>query len=124
MSFFGRLHLLLIALALAAAGCGRTIDPDEQLIGELKHVDLETRRTAARYISAMRPVPEKYIQPLMNALNDNDPQVRQAAAEALGEIGIDGRPFVEQLNKTSTEHFDPQVRFALQPAVQQINSAQ
>ena len=125
MSFFGRSLLLLFALGLAASGgCGQKIDPEQELIAELSHVDLEPRRTAARFIREMRPVPAIYIEPLIKALNDNDPQVRQMAAEALGEAGVAARPFAEQLNKTSTDHFDPQVRFALERAVKRINAPQ
>lgn len=120
-----RRHFLLCLCAIAGlCGCGKKLDPEQELIAELSHIEIEPRRTAVRQIRDMRPVPPKLIEALIKALNDNDPQVRQTAAEALGEAGIDGRPFAEQLNKTSAEHFDPQVRFALQRSVQRINSAQ
>ncbi|WP_254513794.1 HEAT repeat domain-containing protein [Anatilimnocola floriformis] len=122
---FGRFLLLLLTLGVVPlSGCGKQIDPEQELIADLKSTDVAPRRSAVRNMCDMRPVPAKFIPPLIAALNDNDPQVRQRAAEALGETGIAGRPFAEQLNKTSTDHFDPQVRFALERAVRKITAPQ
>lgn len=117
--------LLLWMVAIAtSAGCGKKIDPQAELLAELKHSDVEQRRTAVVLLREMRPVPEIYIPALIETLNDSDPQIRQAAADALGEAGIGARPVINDLAKISHEHFDPQVRYALQRAVQKISAAQ
>lgn len=119
-----RCLLLWIVAFVSIAGCGKEVDPQQELLLELTHNDVEQRRTAIVYLGGMRPVPEMYIQPLMQALNDNDPQVRLAAAEALGEAGMGGRAVLNELSKISHEHFDPQVRFTLQRSVQKISLSQ
>jgi HEAT repeat protein len=125
MLSFGHRCLLLLIVGLAVTlGCGKTIDPQQELLTELTHTDVEQRRSAVFYLAAMRPVPEIYIQPLMQALNDNDPQVRQGAAEALGETGPGGRSVLNDLAKISHEHVDPQVRYTLQLSVKKISQSQ
>jgi HEAT repeat protein len=119
-----RLLLLSIVGLATIAGCGKKVDPQAELLAELTHNDLEVRRTAVVYLREMRPVPEVYIPALIQALNDNDPQIRQTAADALGEAGIGARPVINDLAKLSHEHFDPQVRYSLQRAVQKISAAQ
>lgn len=121
----GQRSFLLCIVGLATiAGCGKKVDPQAELLSELKHNDLEHRRTAVVYVRELRPVPEIYIPALIEALNDNDPQIRQTAADALGEAGLGARPVINDLAKLSHEHFDPQVRYALQRAVQKISAAQ
>jgi HEAT repeat protein len=119
-----RVLLLLMVGVATMAGCGAPIDPQAELLAELKHNDVEQRRTAVVLLREMRPVPEMYIPALIEMLNDNDPQIRQVAADALGETGVGARPVINDLAKISHEHFDPQVRFALQRAVQKISAAQ
>lgn len=123
----GRLGFcLLVATAglWLASGCQTTVDPEEELLLQLKHNDANQRATATVIIRELRPVPEKFIKPLLEALNDNDPQVRHAAADALGEIGIAGRPYLTEIGKLSNEHFDPQVRVSLERAFHRINAPQ
>jgi HEAT repeat protein len=123
----GRLGFCLLVAAaglLIAGACQTTIDPEEELLRQLKHGDVRERITAASLISGMRPVPEKFIVPLLEALNDNEPQVRQAAADALSEVGLAGRPHIVQIGKLSNEHFDHQVRHSLQNAFNRINAEQ
>jgi HEAT repeats len=116
--------LLILAISLSLCGCWKNATPDDELMSELVHKDFKQRRTAALCIREMRPVPEIYIPPLIKALNDQDPEVRQTAAEALGEVGIAGRPFLNDLAKLSNEHNDTQVRVALQRSVEKINHSQ
>lgn len=117
--------LLTVAISYAAlGGCWKPINPEEELLTELAHKNLQQRRTAALCIREMRPVPEIYIPPLIKALDDPDPEVRQTAAEALGEVGTAGRPFLNELAKLSNEHSDTQVRVALQRSVEKINYSQ
>ena len=123
----GRLGFcLLVATAglWIASGCQTTVDPEEELILLLKHKDAKQRVTATVIIRELRPVPEKFIKPLLEALNDNDPQVRQAAADALGEVGIAGRPYLTEIGNISNQHFDPQVRISLERAFNRINAPQ
>ena len=124
---FGRLGTWLVVAAAAmplGGGCQSNADPDEELIVQLKHKDASQRVTAVVIIREMRPVPEKFIKPLLEALNDNEPHVRVAAADALSEVGIPGRPFLTEIGKTSNEHFDPQVRMSLERAFKRINADQ
>lgn len=124
---FGRLGFCLLVAAAAIAvggGCQSKVDPDEELIAQLKHNEASQRVTAAVIIREMRPVPERFIKPLLEALNDNEQQVRQAAADALCEVGVAGRPYLTEIGKTSNEHFDPQVRMSLERAFQRINADQ
>lgn len=116
--------LAAILYFTVSGGCGTATDPNDELLRHLHDQEISVRRTAARQISTLRPVPEKYVEPLIAALNDNDPQVRHTAAEALGEAGIGARPHVQQINELAATHFDPQVRFALQQAIYKINNAQ
>lgn len=123
----GRLGFCLLVATAGlwfASGCQTTVDPEEELLLQLKHDDTNQRATATVIIREMRPVPEKFIKPLLEALNDNDPQVRQAAADALGEVGIAGRPYLTEIGKLSNEHFDPQVRVSLERAFARINADQ
>jgi HEAT repeat protein len=120
----GFCFLAVVAAISLASGCQKNVDPDEELLQLLKHNDSSQRVTAAVIIRDMRPVPEKFIKPLLEALNDNEPQVRQTAADALGEIGIAGRPFLTQIGQTANTHFDPQVRMSLDRAFQRINADQ
>ena len=113
-----------MAACLLLAGCWKSVSQQEELVAQLKHKDARQRRTAALLIRDLRPVPESYLVPLIQALNDSDPEVRLSAAEALGEIGGCGRSKLTELAKLSNEHQDPQVRFALQQSVSKINTSQ
>ena len=129
-SYFSGGILLLVLLLTAAisysflGGCWKPINPDEELMADLVHKNLQQRRSAALCIREMRPVPEIYIPPLIKALDDQDPEVRHTVAEALGEVGTAGRPFLNELAKISNEHSDTQVRVALQRSVDKINYSQ
>lgn len=124
MSYCRGVSWIITAGALLLAGCQGKVDPEEQLIAQLKHNDVKERSAAAVLIRSMRPVPEHFIPPLLEALNDNDPQVRQAAADALGEVGNAGRPYLTDIGKLSNSHFDPQVRYSLERAFHNINTTQ
>lgn len=125
--FSGRLGFCLLAAAAAffvASGCETHVDPEEELLVQLKHKNAAERARAAQFIREMRPVPEKFIKPLIEALSDSDPEVRKAAADALNEVGIAGRPYQTEIGKLSNEHFDPQVRLALERAFNRLNEPQ
>ncbi len=106
------------------AGCHQELSQDELLIQQLAHMETNERWNAALSIREMRPVRPQFIPPLIQALDDQDPRVRFAAAEALGEVGAEGRPFVNEMAKLSTSHPDSQVRFALQRSLTKISQAQ
>jgi HEAT repeat protein len=125
--FFGRQGSCFLVAAIVVAlisGCQKHVDPDEELITQLKDADPRQRATATVIISEMRPVPEKFIKPLIEALHDGDPQVRLAAAQALAETGVAGRPYANEIIKIANEHFDAQTRIALERAIHRINADQ
>lgn len=111
-------------LFLLLSGCSRTLNPDEELLSELTHKDVKHRRTAAVCIREMRPVPANYIPALLKALDDEDTEVRQSVAAALGEVGTEGRPYLNEIMKQANEHADTQVRVALQASAERINHSQ
>ncbi|HMS72582.1 MAG TPA: HEAT repeat domain-containing protein, partial [Baekduia sp.] len=55
----------------------------------MTHQEAKHRRTAAFCIREMRPVPASFIPALLKALDDEDTEVRQSAAAALGEVGTE-----------------------------------
>lgn len=116
--------LSAVGLCLLLGGCGKSLDPDEDLLTELTHKEVKHRRTAAFCIREMRPVPASYIPALLKALDDEDTEVRQSAAAALGEVGTEGRPYLNEIMKQANEHSDTQVRVALQLSAERINHSQ
>jgi HEAT repeat protein len=113
-----------VGLCLLLGGCGKSFNPDEELLAELAHKEVKHRRTAAFCIREMRPVPASYIPALLKALDDEDTEVRQSAAAALGEVGTEGRPYLNEIMKQANEHADTQVRVALQLSAERINHSQ
>jgi HEAT repeat protein len=56
------------------------------LLGALKDANLLVRRGAAKALGSMQPCPREAVRPLVGLLN-GEPEVREAAAEALGALG-------------------------------------
>jgi HEAT repeat protein len=115
---------VVAAPVLALAGCGEEIDSDQVVLKQLAHPNADERWNAVLSLRSLEPVPPQFVPSLLKALDDQDPRVRQAAAEALGELGASGRSQLNELTKLSNEHPDAQVRFALQQSVAKINRAQ
>ena len=121
-------HRILIAAVVATGlagclGCQKNVDPQQELLAQLQHPEPGRRLIAGTSIREMRPVPELFIRPLMEALNDQDASLRCLAAESLGEVGPIGHNYVNELVKIANNHFDHQVREKLQQSIQKISDS-
>ncbi|WP_425618199.1 HEAT repeat domain-containing protein [Anatilimnocola sp. NA78] len=122
-----RRTVLLIALAIflpADLGCFRQPSPEDELLVKLKSKDANLRWTAALLIRDSPPVPAVLVNPLMHALQDDDPKVRRVCAEALGEAGAHGKPHLPALTEMANHHHDAEVRHALHQSIVKITAAQ
>jgi HEAT repeat protein len=79
--------LVLICVVGASASAGMQENPSTapaHLLAELRGKDKGDRRNAANQLGAMRA--RGALRPLVEALSDKEPKVREAAAFALGQI--------------------------------------
>jgi len=116
---------LLACAALGGAfllGCQQDVDQEALLLKQLASPKADQRWSAALAIRDSAPVPGIFVPALVKALDDEDPRVRIAAAQALGEAGSNAREQMSALVKLANEHSDVQVRAALSDAVIKINS--
>ncbi len=116
-----------IAAALAAlllVGCGGpTIhDPAEGLAGQMESPDAGQRLLAARALIDLEYLPEELTEKIRKLLDDPDPAVRAAAAEAVGAAGPEAAAWAKTLVERQNVETDRDVRDALQRAVEQIHA--
>lgn len=90
-----------------------SIDPQivvPLLLQGLKDPDASVRQVAVTYLGIVRDQPQQEVAGLIGALEDTDPQVRQAAALAISSYGLEANPAVKALTKTSTSDPDDDVK--------------
>lgn len=98
--------LLLVAGFLLVPGAGQTVPKPEQvpsLIKLLKNKDPKARASAAEDLGQIGAIRAQDAQPavlpLKEALADKEPNVRRAAAVALGKIRLEAKEVVPELSK-------------------------
>lgn len=119
------IHISFLLLGIASlCSCHREVNPEDLLLQQLTHKNVEERRNAALTLQESETLPAALLPALIKALHDPDPRVRIAAAKSLGKAGAAGRANIDELVKLSKEHPDLQVRAALQEAIVRIQSPQ
>jgi serine/threonine-protein kinase len=82
---------------------------------------LEIRVFAAKSLGDMGQDASTTLPPLMEALHDSNPMVRAAAARAIGQVGSGDAYLVAALHKAREHDDQPNVRAALDEAIQVLN---
>jgi HEAT repeat protein len=88
-------RLLMMSLALLAAGCGW--HSTDHWLQQLKDPDVVKRRQAVRELAARTAEVGRVVPALAEALGDENGYVRHDAATALGQLGPDARAAVPAL---------------------------
>jgi len=70
----------------------------------------------------MGPDAQVALQPLLEALHDSNAQVRAEAARSIGLVGAGDAYLVARLHKQREQDEQPNVRAALDEAIQALNS--
>jgi len=90
-----------------------SIDPQivvPLLLAALKDADATVRQVAVTYLGIVRDRPHEEVAGLIGALEDPQPEVRQAAALALSSYGLDAEPAVKALTKAAAGDADDDVK--------------
>jgi serine/threonine-protein kinase len=85
-------------------------------------LSLEIRLFAAKSLGEMGPDAQVALQPLLEALHDSNAQVRAEAARSIGLVGAGDAYLVARLHKQREQDEQPNVRAALDEAIQALNS--
>jgi HEAT repeat protein len=110
----------LLALVLTAPGCGGKRRSVAELQENLKSGNEAVRIGAADELREMsRSAAAEAVPALTQALQDQSPYVRAAAAKALGHIGPEARPAAAALRKAAQDK-DDGVRIAATQALKAI----
>ncbi|MFG0332241.1 MAG: HEAT repeat domain-containing protein, partial [Maioricimonas sp. JB049] len=89
----------------------------------LHSVELPVRRQAIRALGGAGGLSETGMQALVESLDDNNPDIREAAVSALGDSGAAARIYSPRLLKVQKGDPIPQVRVAAEEALEKIRSA-
>jgi HEAT repeat protein len=116
----GRSRRLILLVVLLAAGCGK--GSTAYWIDQLKAPDPGTRLKAVRTLPERRGDAVQVIPALVEALKDEDVDVRRGAAYGLGTFGEQAKDAVPPL-VASLRDREPAVRKAAGIALKQIDPA-
>jgi HEAT repeat protein len=112
------LRWVVLMLALLAAGCGK--DSTTKLIENLKSSDTLTRLKAVRTLPQRQAEAAQVVPALIEALDDEDDDIRRGAALGLGTFGEKAREAIPTL-ETKLNDEDPGVRKAARTALWYID---
>jgi HEAT repeat protein len=110
-------RLLVMGLALLAAGCGS--HSTDHWLQQLKDQDVVKRRQAVRELGARTAEAERVVPALAEALRDPNQYVRHDSAAALGKFGPEARAAVPALGAALKDK-DRNVRRAAEAAMEKI----
>jgi HEAT repeat protein len=96
--------------------------PAREWVKDLKSPNIESRRTAAFALGKIGAEGATYIDDLVRVLSDADESVREAAANALGEIGPLAADAVKPLTRQVESDASPAVRRAAASALGKMGS--
>jgi hypothetical protein len=111
--------LILLPTLLACAGCGKKKSTSE-LIGNLKSSDDRDRLIAVRLLADHKDDAAEVVPALIEALQDNEADIRLSAALGLGSFGESARDAVPALQAAQRDH-DARVRRAAGTALSRID---
>jgi len=94
------------------------------LLQQLQSPDRATRCLAVRGIRQHQYVAPELIPPLLDAVQDTDPNLREAAAEALAEVGRAGQVHLPKLTEIYAAEKNPRVQTSLRHTIERISNAQ
>ena len=98
----------------------RQTDVSDRLIEQLRSPDAADRALAVMAIRQMQTVPATLVQPLLQAMEDKDANVRLSAAEALAEMGPSGAQHLPRLAELCLADDDPRVQDAIRRSMSRI----
>jgi HEAT repeat protein len=114
-----RTRVVVLLCLLACGGCGKTKSTDE-LIADLKSPQEADRTIAARLLPQHKGDAEKIVPALIEALKDQESDVRWSAAIGLGYFGEQAKDAVPALQAAQRDR-DARVREAARVALSRID---
>jgi HEAT repeat protein len=108
----------VVLLALCAVGCGKP--STTALIAELKAPDTLTRLKAVRTLPERKEEAAQVVPALIEALKDEESEIRRGAALGLGTFGADANSAIPALEAAQGDR-DPGVRKAAAIALSYID---
>ena len=112
---------------ILAGGCGepqRQIEVSGELVRGLQSDLADERLDAAVAIGEMPRVSDEVAAALLQVLEDEDAEVRLAAAKALASLGDNGHFYIDTLQQTYETERDPDVRRAYEESFAAIAAAE
>ena len=112
---------ILLLLLSTMIGCGKKEKSTGQLILDLKSANEGERITAVRTLPQRKGDAAQVVPALVEALNDNDGDVRMSAAIGLGSFGEQAKDAIPALQAAQQNGRDVRVREAAGRALSRID---
>jgi hypothetical protein len=112
----------VLLLCLPACGCGKTKSTDE-LLANLKSPQAKDRIIAVRLLQQRKGDAAKVVPALVEALKDNEGDIRLSAAIGLGYFGEQAKDAIRALQQAAQHDRDVRVRKQATVALSRIDPA-